>query len=247
MSDWLILALGAVAAGYVNGLAGFGTALFSLGFWLTLYPPQQAVAMSVVVAIATGLQGLWMVRHQIRNQSRRLLRFLWPALLGLPLGVIALAWIAPGPLRLLIAVFMLTYGAFFLMRRSLPSFTRPTPWLDRGIGGLAGILGGLAGLSGALPAMWCALRPWPRAETRAVLQPFNFVVLVSTMAALALRGAYTPQIIQPLAVALILALIAAQAGLATFRRLSDTQFRWVVIGLMLVSGAVLLIRTLMAG
>lgn len=240
---WLLIA-GAASAGFVNGLAGFGTALFSLGFWLQVFPPVQAVAMGVAVSVVTGLQGLWVVRSHILDQPRRLLRFLIPALLGVPLGVYALAYVEPRPLKLLIAGFLILYGLFFLARRALPRFNRRTPGWDAFVGFLGGILGGLAGLSGALPAMWCALRPWPRQETRAVLQPFNVAVLALTGVTLAWRGAYDAATLQRLAVALVVAVGMAQLGIATFKRINDTQFRWLLIVLMFLSGTALMLREL---
>ena len=240
----MLLAIGAVAAGFINGLAGFGTALFALGFWLQVFPPLQAVALTVVVASATGLQGLWIVRREILRTRRRLLRFLLPALIGIPIGVWALAYIDPDLLKLVVAGFMLLYGAFFLLRRRLPAFDRPTPVIDRSIGFVSGVLGGLAGLSGALPSMWCAMRPWPRAEIRAVLQPFNFAILAVTAFILALRGAYVPELLPALGITVVIALVAAQVGIAVFKRLGDMQFRWLLIGLMFLSGATLMARTL---
>lgn len=240
----ILLALGAICGGFVNGLAGFGTSLFALGFWLQTFPPLQAVSMSVVMGAFTGLQGLWVVRRQIFDNPRRLSRFLIPALFGIPFGIAALAYIDPSVLKLIIAGFLILYGAFFLLRRSLPKFERPTPFVDSGIGLVSGALGGLAGLSGALPAMWCALRPWPRHETRAVLQPFNVTVLLISAVTLAAKGAFDRQTLMALAVALVLATLSAQAGIALFKRLTDTQFRWLVIALMLLSGIVLLTRTL---
>ena len=243
--DLLLIAAGALAAGFVNGLAGFGTALFALGFWLHALPPQQAVAMSVVVALVTGLQGLWLVRREVGAQRHRLAQFLLPSLVGLPGGAALLGVIAPGGLRIVVAGLMLLYGLFFLVRRRLPAFSRPTPVADMGVGLAGGVLGGLAGLSGALPAMWCALRPWTKQETRAVLQPFNFAILAIMAGVFAWRGLYEPALLAKLAVALVLSLCAAQLGLLTFRRIGDTTFRWLIIGLMLFFGASLMVRELL--
>lgn len=233
---------GAIVAGFVNGLAGFGTSLFSLGFWLQVFPPLEAVALSVATSIATGVQGLWVVRKQTLENVPRLLRFLLPALIGIPIGILALNWVEPIALKLLIATLLLTYGAFFIVRGSLPKFERPTPIADRAVGFLGGILGGLAGLSGALLVMWCALRPWPRHETRAVLQPFNFVILAITCAILAFRGAYQFELLTALGIVLVASFFSAQMGIALFKRISDTQFRWLLIALMFASGLALLIR-----
>ena len=238
----LLVISGAAAGGLINGLAGFGTALFALGFFLNVMPPVQAVAVVVVLSALTGLQGLWIVRHAIGNNKRRLARFLLPGVTGIPLGVMALSFLDARSLKLVIALFLILYGGYFSLRSHLPQFTRPTPVLDMLVGLAGGILGGAASLSGALPMMWCALRPWPKAETRAVLQPFNVTVLALTAAALALKGAYTRETLLYIALALPVSVLAAQAGIAIFRRLPDAAFRRLLIAMTLVSGAVLLLR-----
>jgi len=88
--------------------------------------------------------------------------------------------------------------------------------------------------------MWCALRPWSKSETRAVLQPFNVTVLSVAILVFAVSGVYSWNSIGLLAIALPTTLIASQLGIAAFKRLADDQFRRVIIFLMLVSGVVLL-------
>lgn len=239
-----MLVAGALAGGFVNGLAGFGTALFALGFWLQILPPIEAVALTLATGSLTGVQGMWVVRRDIGRNKRRLARFLIPGLIGIPLGIAGLSRVDPDVLRAVIAVFLVLYGAFFLLRRRLPTFERPTPVGDVFVGVSGGILGGLAGLSGALPAMWCALRPWPRHETRAVLQPYNYVILSISLVTLAIKGVYQGPLLVALVIVLVVSVIAAQIGIFVFNRLSDVQFRWLLIGLMFTSGVVLMARVL---
>ncbi len=237
-----LLLAGAAAGGFINGLAGFGTALFALGFWLQIMPPPQAVAISVVLSVSTGLQGVWIVRHSIKDNPRRLARFLLPAMVGVPLGVAALAVLDARVLKLVIAGFLILYGGFFTLRSALPQFERPTPAGDSLVGFLGGVLGGAASLSGALPTMWCAMRPWPKSETRAVLQPFNVLVLGFAAANFAWQGIYTGQILLLIAIALPVAMVAAQGGIMIFKRLDDSLFRRLLISLMLISGCILALR-----
>lgn len=240
-SEFLIyLVLGAAAGGLINGFAGFGTALFTLGFWLQIMAPAQAVSMVLVIAVASGIQGLWLVRRSIADQPIRLARFVIPGLCGIPAGVGLLSILDAQVLKLTIAGFMILYGGFFTFRSSLPRFERRTPVGDAVVGFLGGLLGGAASLSGALPTMWCALRPWSKSETRAVLQPFNVTVLSVAILVFAVSGVYSWNSIGLLAIALPTTLIASQLGIAAFKRLADDQFRRVIIFLMLVSGVVLL-------
>jgi uncharacterized membrane protein YfcA len=236
----LIITTGAAFAGFVNGLAGFGVSLFALGWWLQVLTPIEAVAVSLMISVLTGIQGVWIVRHAI--QFRDLLRYLIPALYGIPVGLGLLAHLSPEPLKLLIAFFLLGYGAFFSFQRNLPSLTRPTPIIDAAIGFAGGVLGALAGLSGALPTVWLSLRPWPKAKTRAILQPYNTVVLALSALLLALKGAYDSNVLLALAIAIPVALTSAQAGIFVFRRINDAVFRRLLIFLMLASGVVLLGR-----
>lgn len=232
----LYLVLGAVAGGFINGLSGTGTALFALGFYLVVLDPVQAVAIVALMSILAGLQGLWIVRAEIMAQPARLLRFLLPGLAGVPLGVSLLAVIDAGALRIAIASLLILYGGYFGFRASLPAFSRRTPWIDAIIGFVGGTFGGAASVSGAIPSMWLSLRPWSKAETRAVLQPFNVAILGTTVALLFVRGAYDATAIKALAVTIPCGLIAAQVGIMVFHRLSDTGFRRLLILLTLAMG-----------
>ena len=237
----LFIAIGAAFGGFVNGLAGFGTSLFALGWWLQVMEPIDAVAVSLVISVLTGIQGAWIVRHAI--QVKDLCRYLFPAFVGIPIGLSLLAHLSPEPLKLIIAFFLLAYGAYFAWQRRLPALTRNTPLLDVFIGFLGGLLGALAGLSGVLPTVWLSLRPWPKAKTRAILQPYNIVVLGLAALLLAFNGVYDNRVLFVLALVTPLALISSQAGIMLFRRINDAQFRRLLIFLMLASGSVILGRS----
>ena len=230
------LVLGAMAGGFVNGLSGTGTALFALGFYLVVLPPVQAVAIVALMSVLAGLQGLWLVRREILAQPRRLLRFLVPGLLGVPVGLALLDVIDAGTLRIGIAALLILYGGYFGFRSALPAFSRRTPMLDSLFGLVGGVLGGAASVSGAIPAMWLSLRPWTKAETRAVLQPYNVAILSTTVVLLLFKGAFDQTAQTALLITIPTGLVAAQVGIAVFRRLSDTGFRRLLILLTLLMG-----------
>lgn len=239
---FICLSLGAAAGGFMNGLAGFGTALFSLGFFLQVMPPAQAVAIVLFLSVLSGVQGVWLVRASILSQPYRLARFLVPGLIGIPFGVASLSILDPKGLKLVIAAFLILYGSFFLARANLPKFDRRTPVIDSGIGFVGGVLGGAAALSGALPTMWCAMRPWAKSETRAVLQPYNVVILGVSAVLFAFKGIYTWETLTYVAIATPLTMISAQIGIVTYKQLTDIGFRRLLIGLMFVSGIILMMR-----
>lgn len=245
-NDVLVFLLaGALAGGFVNGLAGTGTALFTLGFWLQAIPPLEAVAMVLIISIVSGVQGLILVWKTIN--WRRVLRFLLPALIALPIGFYLLDLIDARALKLIVATLLITYGGFFSFRRTLPLISKPTYILDALIGFSAGILGALGGLSGALPTMWCALRTWTKTEQRSLLQPFNMAVLSVATVLLFFKGAYTAPVLSNLVLVVPTALVGSLIGIFVFKRLNDNQFRRLLIALMLVSGLILMAQELMSG
>ena len=240
-----LLVLGATAGGFINGLAGTGTALFALGFFLQVLPPVTAVAIVALMSVLAGLQGLWVVRFAMKEKPARLLRFVVPGLVGVPLGILLLKAIDAETLRIGIAILLIVYGAYFSFRTSLPEFERRTPILDSGIGFVGGVLGGAASVSGAIPGMWLSLRPWPKAATRAVLQPYNVAILSTTVTMLFFRGAYDAAAVKSLFVVLPVGLLASQIGIYVFKQVSDNTFRRLLIGLTLLMGIGILLQLLL--
>jgi len=184
------------------------------------------------------------VRDALTQNVPRLMRFIIPGLLGVPAGIMLLTVMDAETLKLVIAVLLIVYGGFFSFRANLPKFERRTPVLDAGVGLIGGVLGGMASLSGAIPLIWCSMRPWPKAETRAVLQPFNMSILGTTTGMLWWRGAYDTATVTAFLIALPASLLAAQIGIWVYKRITDNMFRRMLIGLSLVLGLGLLLRAL---
>jgi uncharacterized membrane protein YfcA len=247
MNFYIWLAAGSAAGGFVNGLAGFGTALFALGFWLQILPPTEAVSLIVIMSIVSGMQGVALVRKNIRENPVRLSRFVVPGVIGIPIGVKFLAVANPLTIKLTIATFLIAYGGFILVRRDLPRLPRPKPMMDCLVGFVGGILGGAASLSGVLPTIWCTLQPWTKSEQRAVMQPFNVLILSIAAAVYAISGYYSSRSLTLILVALPITLISAQVGIWAFKRLSDDQFRGLIVSLMFLSGLIIVAKEVLLG
>src|ERR1700726_5305558 len=84
-----ILLAGALAGGIVNGPPGFGTAITALGIWLYTIPPTAAASLAIICSVVSQLQTLHLIWRAI--QWRRVLVFVIPGVLGVPLGT----WLLP--------------------------------------------------------------------------------------------------------------------------------------------------------
>lgn len=242
MELYLLLVIGALAAGFVNGLAGFGSALFALGFFLAVMPPLQAVAVIVALSIFAGILGMFTVYQHIPPNKKAIIRLTIPGLLGVPMGIWALVYLSADHLRILVAALLLVYGGYFSTRAELPRLKGRFVVIDALVGFIGGFLGGLAALSGALPTMWYAARDREKQDTRTILQCYNLTLLTLAGILLAIKGAYTAETLYLSAIAVAVALVAAKIGLWVFKRLSSAQFQRLLITMCLISGLIMFYR-----
>jgi uncharacterized membrane protein YfcA len=199
------------------------------------------------MSVVSGLQGVALVRKNIREQPLRLSRFIIPGVLGIPIGVKLLSIASALTIKLTVAAFLIVYGGFILLRRDLPRLPRPKPIIDCIVGFVGGILGGAASLSGVLPTIWCTLQPWTKSEQRAVMQLFNVLILGIAAAVYAISGYYSSQSVPLILIALPITLISAQVGIWAFKRLSDDQFRRLLVSLMFLSGLIIVVKEVLLG
>ena len=66
------------------------------------------------MSVLTGLQGLWEVRAALTKNVARLMRFIVPGLLGVPVGVALLAVMNADALRLIVATLLIVYGGLIV-------------------------------------------------------------------------------------------------------------------------------------
>ncbi len=229
-----LLLVGALAGGFVTGLAGFGTAMMALGIWLYVLPPSTAVPLALVcsiVAQTSTLPSFW------RSFDFKLV---WPFLIGglagVPLGTMLVAHADPRVFKLSVGVLLLLFPAALYFNRKPIAVSFGGRAADAAIGFAGGILGGLAGLSGPLPTLWASVRGWGKDERRGIFQIFNWTVLTAALCLQAATGFITSEVVWLALLALPASLFGAWLGARAYRVLSDRNFRDVVLGLLFLSG-----------
>jgi hypothetical protein len=238
---YALLLAGALAGGFVSGLAGFGTALMALGIWLYILPPSVAVSLVLICSVISQtatLPSMW------RSFD---LTLVWPfvigGLLGVPLGTILIAHADP-------RVFKLTIGIFLLVFPIALYFCKPMALMiggklaDAAIGFAGGILGGLAGLSGPLPILWASVRGWNKEERRGIFQVFNIAVLLAALCLQAASGLVERDAIWLGVLTFPATILGSWLGARLYHALNDRNFRDVVLGLLFLSGVILVWNSL---
>jgi len=240
--DIAIVAAGALAAGFVNGLSGTGYALVALGFWLQAMSPLTAAPLTALCGVMGHLQSLPTIWKGVRWPR------LWPMLVagivGVPIGTMMLEHVRPNPLKVGVGTVLILYSAWMAFVRRPPIVTGGGRAADAAVGFTGGVLGGMASLSGPAPAIWAQLRGFGKNEQRGVNQPYNMSILLLALVSAGVAGFLDRTFFIWAAITVPVTLIGARLGLMLYGRIDDAGFRRVILTLLTLSGATLIVSSL---
>jgi uncharacterized membrane protein YfcA len=226
------------AGGFVAGLSGFAFGLVAASLWLYILTPLQSATLIVAFGIIVQGYSVWKLRHAL--DWRRLSPFVIGAAIGVPAGVMLLAWSDPHTVRIAVGIFLVIYSLYAFFRPPLKLAASPGAAADAAVGFINGAVGGLTGLAGILVTIWCGLRGWPKDVQRATFQPVAVAVFLMTAVRLGATGTVTAETLKFFLIGLPCVIVGTWLGLKLFGKIDEAMFRKVVLALLFMSGAVLL-------
>lgn len=242
MQSWSLFLIGACIAGFVQGLTGFAFALVAMSFWVWALPPQLAAPLVVFASLWSHMIALSKERpHQLSVSL--VIPYIIAGLIGVPLGTYLLHQINAETFKIILGVFLLIWCPLMYFAPEFKLLKRLGKKTDAMIGFFGGVLGGLGGFCGSLPSAWVMLKGLSKVEQRYILRHFNFAIQLFTFLVYIFQG--TVQLSQwPYMIALILSItIPAILGAQLFYRISEKQFKYIVLSLLFASGVFLVIST----
>src|ERR1700730_13868827 len=230
----------ALFAGFVRGFAGFGLSAFivaGMSLWLS---PQSIVPAAMMLEIVGSISLLRSVWPHVSS------RWIWPLVgayaFSVPLGVWCLAILPELPLRLAVSTIIL------VMALTLLSGFRPS-WGDGigvrlGTGLVSGFMSGLSSLGGMIAATMLFTTSLPAARLRATL--IALFVLSSSYALIwaAQRGLVHRGTLLWAAWLMVPMLVGMMIGRHGFARVSESQFRRAMLGVLAAVAAIGMMRAL---
>lgn len=238
---WAVM-LGAALAGFVQGLSGSNFGLVATAVWAFALDPTLTAPLVVCGSLVGQVLAAGNLKRPFDRQ--RLLPMVVGGLLGVPLGVLLLHQVDPVLFRLMIGVLLALWCPLMLLSKGLPRLKAGGAVANAGIGVVGGIMGGLGGLTGPAPALWAVLKGWDRDTQRSVIQGFNLAMQALTMITYLVSGTVTAQALTLFPVVALTVLIPTLVGIRLYRRFSDQRFRQVVLGLLALSGVILIAQSL---
>lgn len=244
MDPVLIVIAGAIAAGFVQGLSGFGFGLVAMSFWAWTLDPMLAAALSVFGSLTGQIVAAATIRR--RWDLALLLPFILGGLCGIPLGVFLLPHLDTQWFKAILGTFLVLWCPAMLAASTMPRIQRGGRLADALAGMAGGIMSGIGGFSGTIPTLWCTLRGLDKDTQRAIIQNFNLAMLSVTFVIYLASGLITAQTLPMMAIVAPAMLIPTILGTRVYVGVSDIMFKRIVLGLLTCSGAALLASSLPA-
>ena len=238
----LMVALGAVVAGFVQGLSGFAFAMVATSIWAWTVEPRLAASL----AIFGGLSGQVMAAMSMRRgfDLTLLLPYLVGAAVGIPIGIALLPLLDVDVFKAIFGGMLIVWCPLMLFARHLPRITAGGRVADGVAGMLGGVCGGIGGFTGVVPTLWCTLRGMDKDTQRSIIQDFNMAALAFTMAGYIATGTVTREMLPMFGVELAAMTIPVLLGARLYIGISPATFRTIVLTLLTASGVALLSSSL---
>jgi len=182
--SFLIAAAVALIAGMVRGFAGFGAAMIMTPVFSALYGPAAGIPLCMLLEIAVALPLLPRVIQYV--DWRRIGLLMVAAVIGAPLGNLALTQISPEPMRWAISAIVLTAVALLASGWRFHGQWRAPVTL--GIGATSGFLNGLSGMAGPPIAFYYLAGNETATRVRANLTTYFIFVDLAALGVFLARG-----------------------------------------------------------
>jgi len=182
--SFLIAAAVAAVAGMVRGFAGFGAAMMMTPVFSALYGPEIGIALCLLLEIAVALPLLPRAAKYV--DWRRIGLLMVAAVVGAPLGNLALTRISPEPMRWAISAIVLAAVALLASGWRFQGQWRAPVTL--GIGVTSGFLNGLSGMAGPPIAFYYLAGNETVTRVRANLTTYFVFVDLAALLVFAGRG-----------------------------------------------------------
>ncbi len=233
----LLLSLAVFFGAFVSGVAGFAFSAVAGAILLHVLQPMEAVPLMMACSVGVQAANLWALRQEIRWGESLVLTI--GGLLGLPLALWALRNTDARTFQQIFGAIIATYAAWMLFRPSNAYVQQMNRASNALIGFGGGLIGGLTAMPGALPTIWCDLHGLPKNQQRGLVQPFIAAMQIVALCIMLARHDLSSKLFVEMGLSIPALAAGSALGLLVFRSIDEVVFRRVILGILLISGAML--------
>jgi uncharacterized membrane protein YfcA len=238
MTDILPFAAIIVAAGFLQGLTGFGFALIALPLLGLFLPLKTIIPLVCLLGGCVSLGLSLQLRRSIHFHS--MVPLFAATVPAIPLGVYVLKKVPAEYLGIALGVLMICFTAYQLMVKPKQRPLGMVGCMTAGF--LSGILGGSISAGGPPVIVYSAMQPWSKDRAKATLAFYFLVSGLAISGTHAVSGLITPEVVRLFAASLPSLAFGVWLGATLYRRISDTGYRRLAFLLVFVLGWMMLYR-----
>jgi uncharacterized protein len=233
-----ILGLTAFAA-TVQATAGFGFSLVLVPLLVVVIGPKETVVVANI--LSTALEAALLVRVHQYVDWRLGTKLFTGALVGMPFGLIALIWLSPKALQIVIAV---TVVVFTLLLMRGVRLHRAGPLGDLFAGVVSGVLNTSTSMSGPPVVIYLQGRGVARAAFRATLLAYFAAISLIAVGLLAASNQFDKETGVAALVAIPALAVGGLLGNFLHHRVPEQRFRQLVYAILFFSAGSAIVSAL---
>ena len=233
---WIIVAT-TFAAAFVQGATGFGFALVTMPILSGLTSIQTAAPLVALTAFTNNLI-LWAYYRKAFDRSV-VMSLLLGAVLGIPLGFLALDYIPAALMLITLGVIIVAYALYALVNPVMPVL-KSRRW-TYGAGFFSGVLLGSFNLPGPPVILYGSSQRWPQESFKGNLTSFFGVSIAIVVLGHGFQHRISKEIIYQFMMTIPGLLLGLYGGVVMARRFNPNIFRKIITVLLLIIGIRLII------
>jgi len=238
MFETIVIAIIIFAAGFLQGLTGFGFALIALPLLGLLIPIKTIIPLVVILALCISLTLSLQLRRSIRFNNITVL-FL-ATIIGIPVGVYSLKHIPAEILSLALGCLMIAFTSYQLLAKPSPCKLGLPSTITAGF--FSGILGGSIGAGGPPVIIYSAIQTWSKDEAKSTLAFYFFISGIIISAFHAYSGLITSDVLNYIAISLPSLTVGVFLGTFAYKHISDHGYRKLATILIFLLGCMMIFK-----
>jgi len=235
--DMLSIALVVFAAVFIQAISGSGLALVAMPLLIGMMSPIEAATLVSLMAIT--VQMIMLSRYFRSLTARSLWRLIVGALIGIPIGILALSRLDEQIILTTLGVFLVSYSLYSLFAPKIPEIKGKAWGFVFGL--ISGLLHGAYNTGGPPYVIYGVSQRWSPPQFKSNLQVLLMVNSTSVVIAHLMAGHITSAVLQNYAVAVPVILTGAFTGFFLDRFINEAWFRRIVLVVLLLIGINMLI------
>lgn len=231
------VALTMFIAAFTQAVTGFGSALVGMPLLSQFVGVRIGAPLMAIASLLMNVSLILMQRQTF--QWNKISALLAAAIVGIPLGIVAVAALSERIVLIGLGVLLVGYALYAWITPRLPELKHPV-W-SFVFGFASGILAGAYNVGGPPAVIYASCRRWTPGEFRSNLQLLFLVENIVVVMGHAWKGNLGAEVLNLLWYAIPALVVGLGAGMLLDRFIPDALFRKIVLALLLVLGARLLI------